>query len=384
MEYSPQALDHFLHPRCVGAFADISVAPPAASSTPAEPGIKIISGDAGQITRGDALRLSLKLRTADETILDARFQNFGSALSIASASCLCELLVGKSLEAAAKLSLTELQAALGNVPETQHHKPVLALQALDAALAAYRGKPLYQAGPVREAPLCACYQVPESVIEKTVRLQRLKSVDDITAATRAGGGCHTCHPELEEILERCARGEYRHPLTAEDRRTAARYWGTPDAEISVEEKSANQSALSPASKSAHPGLPAAARVSSAPQNAPRTAPDGFVYPDRSPVAALNRDAGALPPRRANAAEWKALAPDGRRALIERVLEDDLRPAIRMDGGDIELVDLQDARVLVRLQGHCRGCHSATSTLKQGVERRLQEAVWPELEVVEVE
>lgn len=59
----------------------------------------------------------------------------------------------------------------------------------------------------------------------------------------------------------------------------------------------------------------------------------------------------------------------------------IRPAIQMDGGDIELVSVDNNIVLVRLAGACVGCGMANVTLKQGVEKTVREAV-PEIERVE--
>lgn len=68
--------------------------------------------------------------------------------------------------------------------------------------------------------------------------------------------------------------------------------------------------------------------------------------------------------------------------IERVL-DMVRPAIRMDGGDVEFVDFdeEDGIVQLRLMGHCVGCAASMMTLKQGIEARLRHSV-PEVKVVE--
>lgn len=70
-----------------------------------------------------------------------------------------------------------------------------------------------------------------------------------------------------------------------------------------------------------------------------------------------------------------------REKIEAALLD-IRPMLQADGGDVELVDVtEDGVVKVRLTGACGGCPMAQITLKQGIERRLREAV-PELKAVE--
>ncbi|MDR7416657.1 MAG: NifU family protein [Armatimonadota bacterium] len=66
--------------------------------------------------------------------------------------------------------------------------------------------------------------------------------------------------------------------------------------------------------------------------------------------------------------------------VERVLES-IRPYIQADGGDIELVDVQDGIVQIRLAGACVGCMYSLMTLQAGVERMLREEI-PEVKAVE--
>lgn len=69
--------------------------------------------------------------------------------------------------------------------------------------------------------------------------------------------------------------------------------------------------------------------------------------------------------------------------IEEALAD-IRPALRADGGDVELVDVKDGVVSVRLTGACGGCPMAKMTLRNGIERNLKEQVPGVREVVPVE
>ena len=69
-----------------------------------------------------------------------------------------------------------------------------------------------------------------------------------------------------------------------------------------------------------------------------------------------------------------------RENVEKVLEK-IRPSLQADGGDIELVDVQDGVVKVRLTGACCGCPMSQMTLKMGVERALKEEL-PEVKEVE--
>ena len=66
--------------------------------------------------------------------------------------------------------------------------------------------------------------------------------------------------------------------------------------------------------------------------------------------------------------------------VEEVIQT-IRPRLQADGGDIELVGVEDGVVKVRLQGACQGCPGAAMTLKLGVERILREKV-PEVKAVE--
>lgn len=59
--------------------------------------------------------------------------------------------------------------------------------------------------------------------------------------------------------------------------------------------------------------------------------------------------------------------------IERIIER-IRPAIQADGGDVELVDLQDGVVQLRLMGACVGCPMSTMTLQAGIERMIRQEV----------
>jgi len=70
------------------------------------------------------------------------------------------------------------------------------------------------------------------------------------------------------------------------------------------------------------------------------------------------------------------------ARVTQVIDEAIRPALQQDGGDIELVSVEeDNTVRVRLQGACRGCPGAQITLQMGVQRLLQERI-PEIKGVE--
>jgi NifU-like protein len=348
--YSDRVKDHFLHPRHLGLLPDSDV------DTATE---RLVVANAGHVTHGDALRLMLRIRVADERVMDARFQNFGTGMPIPSSSYLCSIIIGQTLTEALRISAKDLDRDLEGLPELKNRQPVLVLEALDDAVRSFRGQPPRDANPSDEPMLCTCFQVPASAIEKVIRLRELVSVAEVTAATRAGGGCQSCHSNIEAIFGRCRKFTYKVHISPAEYNAAHRLYGTPP-------PSAEELAHNPPPR---------------PDRTARVAPDGFVYPQKSPVAEL---AGSRTLRRSkNPRPWKEMTHAERVRRIEEVLEHELRPAIRTDGGDIKLVALKDDKVLVTLHGHCRDCPSAPDTLKRGVEKRLREAVWPELEVEEV-
>ena len=70
-------------------------------------------------------------------------------------------------------------------------------------------------------------------------------------------------------------------------------------------------------------------------------------------------------------------------LVQKVIDEEVRPSLQADGGDLELVDVDGATVYVSLRGACTHCPSSQVTLKGGVEARLRELVDPDIRVVEV-
>ena len=79
-------------------------------------------------------------------------------------------------------------------------------------------------------------------------------------------------------------------------------------------------------------------------------------------------------------ETPPLTPVQKALKIEAALEKDVRPALRLDGGDIELVDVQGDKVIVRFLGHCAGCMAARFTQDGLVEKKLREAISPAITV----
>jgi NifU-like protein len=180
-DYTDKVKEAFLHPKNVGEIENADAI-----------------GEVGSLICGDALRLYLRIDKETETILDARFQTFGCASAIASSSALTELIKGKTLDQALSVSNQDIADFLGGLPAQKMHCSVMGREALEAAVASYRGAPVLKADS--ERVVCKCFDVTEVKIRRVAVDNRLTTVDEITNFTKAGGGCGECKTEIEKIL----------------------------------------------------------------------------------------------------------------------------------------------------------------------------------------
>jgi Fe-S cluster biogenesis protein NfuA len=84
-------------------------------------------------------------------------------------------------------------------------------------------------------------------------------------------------------------------------------------------------------------------------------------------AAMAAQAGGAEP----AGDAAALDDDQIYQIVDRLLQRDINPAVAQHGGKVELIDVQDRRVVVRMMGGCQGCGMANVTLRQGIEAQLR-------------
>lgn len=277
--YSEKLKDHFYNPRNAGIIENPD-------------GV----GEVGSLACGDALKLMIKLDEKGR-ISDAKFQTFGCGSAIASASALTEMIKGKTLEEAEKITNRDIANYLDGIPEEKMHCSVMGWEALEAAIANYRGVKL---GEKEEGEIvCQCFGITDREILRAIKENGLTTVEQVKNYTKAGGGCETCHPKIEALIA-LAQGEQKQEALRE-----------------------------------------------------------------------------VPPAR------KKLTNIQKMKLVEETLEREIRPALKADGGDIDLIDMDGNRVFVALRGVCSACPSSGYTLEKYVEAKLREFVSEEIVVVEV-
>ena len=193
-DYTDKVRKHFLDPVHAGEIAEPD-----------------LDATVGNITCGDALRLMIKLDEGGR-IADAKFQTFGCASAIASSDVLIDLIKGKTIDEAAKVTNQDIASTLGGLPEEKMHCSVMGMEALQKAIATHRGEP-FELEEESEI-VCHCFGVTDKLIEKVVAEQNLKTVEEVTHYTKAGGGCGACHTGIEEVIARVRGGAPAAPVAA--------------------------------------------------------------------------------------------------------------------------------------------------------------------------
>lgn len=275
-DYTETVMDHFRHPRNVGKIENPDG-----------------TGTVGSLACGDALTLMFKL-DENKRIAEVKFQTFGCASAIASSSALTEMLKGKTLEEAEKITNKDIAAYLGGLPDQKMHCSVMGREALEAAINNYRtGETTVK--NLEDNIVCTCFGVSENEIRRVITENDLTTVEQVTDFCKAGGGCGMCRSNIQNILDEVLKGK-----AAETKKTAEK------------------------------------------------------------------------PKMTNLQKIR---------LIEEVIERDIRPQLKKDGGDIELIDVDGNVVTIAFRGMCAGCRSAAFTRQEFIQGKLREFVDPNIEVV---
>ena len=183
--YTEKVMDHFMNPRNVGEIENPDG-----------------FGEVGNAACGDALRLTFKL-DKDGRIADVKFKTFGCASAIASSSALTELVKGMTLDEAKKVTNQDIVKLLGELPEAKMHCSVMGMEALQAAIAQYRGEPNpFENDREHEGKLvCKCFGVSDVKILKVARENNLHKASEVTNYCKAGGACGACLGEIQRLLD---------------------------------------------------------------------------------------------------------------------------------------------------------------------------------------
>jgi NifU-like protein len=282
-DYTDKVKEHFLNPRNVGEIKDADAV-----------------GEVGSLACGDALKLFIKLDENKERIVDAKFQTFGCGSAIASSSALTEMVKGKTLDEALGVTNQQIADFLGGLPEEKMHCSVMGQEALEVAIANYRGVEAPKHGhdhvETEGEIVCKCFGLTDVFLKKVIASNKLHTAEQVTHFTKAGGACGGCIPRIKELI----------------------------AEVQGEEKKAPQK--------------------------------------EKPAKLTNLK---------------------RMQLIQETLENEVRPQLWADGGDLELIDIDGPNVQVAFRKACAGCASSGYTAKF-VEQKLRELVSDDINVQEVQ
>lgn len=277
-DYSEKVMDHYRNPRNVGTIEDADAV-----------------GTAGSLVCGDQLKIYLKIK--DNIVTDAKFQTFGCGSAVASSSILTEMIIGKSIDEVKKITNKDIADQLDGLPPEKMHCSVMGYEALEDAFKNYEKEGYVSLNDVKneteEKMICTCFQVTDKVILDAIKTNNLKTVEEVTNYTKAGGACGRCKGEIQKIID-----NYYNGVT----------------EVKKEEK---------------------------------------------------------------------LTPTQWILKVNNVIESQISPELNKDGGDIELVDIKDKDIYVKLRGMCSGCKNSTITLKVFVESTLKHALGDDINVVEV-
>ena len=188
-DYSDKVIDHYRNPRNVGKIDNADAI-----------------GEAGSLACGDSLKIYLKINNG--IVTDAKFQTFGCGSAVASSSILTEMIIGKTVDEVKKITNKDIADQLGGLPPEKMHCSVMGYEALEDALKNYDDftdlddiRNEEAANQKREKIVCTCFGITENIIWDAIKMNGLKTVEEITNYTKAGGACGKCKGLIQDIID---------------------------------------------------------------------------------------------------------------------------------------------------------------------------------------
>jgi NifU-like protein len=183
MIYNDKVIDYFQNPRNMGEI-------------PNADGV----GEVGSPICGDVMKIWIKVDKTGK-ITDAKFKTFGCASAVASSSMATEMIIGKNIKEALKITNQQVVDALGGLPEHKIHCSVLAADAIHRAINDYLGiKPEQEDKDVEY--VCKCQKITKEQIEEAIAhgAYTVEMVAKATGATKGECGGVRCTPLIEDLL----------------------------------------------------------------------------------------------------------------------------------------------------------------------------------------
>jgi NifU-like protein len=119
------------------------------------------------------------------------------------------MVIGKTLDEAARITNDDIARYLGGLPKEKMHCSVMGREALEKAIACHRGE---AAKAVEGEIVCECFGVTDREINRVVRENQLKTIEDVTDYIKAGGGCGKCHDRIQQIIDQVLGGKRLEPI----------------------------------------------------------------------------------------------------------------------------------------------------------------------------
>ncbi|SEA27457.1 NifU-like protein [Desulfuromusa kysingii] len=186
-QYSQRVADRMNNPRNFGELTE---------SDAQKLGGRLVIADEGAESCGDTVRLFWIVDEKTNIIKKATFKSFGCGTAIAATDMMAEMCIGRTVDEAAKITNLEVEHALRDqedvaaVPPQKMHCSVMAYEVIKRATSIYRNVDI---STLAETDIvCECARVSLQTIEDAIRINDLKTVQEITDYTKAGAFCKSC------------------------------------------------------------------------------------------------------------------------------------------------------------------------------------------------